>query len=178
MERNKKFLGMVIMIRKAIMEDIKNIIGIINQTIVEMSTYNNTQWDENYPREKDFMNDIQNGDLFVVEREGRLVGLVCINKVEPVEYNELNWSLHEDVMVVHRMAVSSDYRRSGIGTELMKFADEFALKNNIRYLKTDTYSLNTKMNALFKKCGYNLIGEISFLGKEKPFYCYEKILIG
>jgi len=164
------------MIREAIMEDIKDIMGIIKQTIVEMSTYNNTQWDENYPQEEDFATDIQKGDLFVVEMEGKLVGFVCINKVEPAEYFRLNWSLNEDVMIVHRMAVNSDYRRSGIGTELMKFADEFALKNNIRYLKTDTYSLNTKMNALFKKCGYDFIEEMSFLGKEKPFYCYEKIL--
>lgn len=57
-----------------------------------------------------------------------------------------------------------------------EIADEHALKNNVRYLKTDTYSINTKMNALFVKCGYKLIGEMSFLGKEKPFYCYEKVL--
>lgn len=162
--------------RKAVMKDIKDIMGIIKETIAEMRTYNNTQWDENYPEEKDFMNDIQRGNLYVAERDGKLVGFVCINKVEPVEYDELNWSLNEDFMIVHRMAVNPGYRRSGIGTELMKFTDELALENNIRYLKTDTYSINTKMNALFKKCGYDLVGEISFLGKEKPFYCYEKIL--
>jgi hypothetical protein len=32
------------------------------------------------------------------------------------------------------------------------------------------------MNALFLRCGYKLVGEMSFLGKEKPFYCYEKVL--
>lgn len=162
--------------RKAVMEDIKDIMEIIKGTIAEMRTYNNTQWDENYPQEKDFINDIQKEDLYVVEREGKLVGFVCINKVEPDEYDGLNWSLKEDCMIVHRMAVDPNYRRSGIGTELMKFVDELALANNIRYLKTDTYSINTKMNALFKKCGYELIGKMSFLGKEKPFYCYEKIL--
>ena len=40
----------------------------------------------------------------------------------------------------------------------------------------DTYSLNKKMNSLFKKCGYEFVGEMSFLGKEFAFYCYEKIL--
>lgn len=33
------------------------------------------------------------------------------------------------------------------------------------------------MNSLFKKCGFNLVGEMSFLGKEKSFYCYDKLLI-
>lgn len=162
--------------RKAVIADIKNVMEIIKETIVEMHSYGNYQWDENYPQEKDFLNDIQKGDLFVIEREGKLVGFVCINKVEPVEYNGLNWSLNDDVMVVHRMAVNPAYRKNGIGTELMKFADELALKNNIRYLKTDTYSLNSKMNRLFEKCGHKLVGEMSFLGKEKPFYCYEKVL--
>ncbi|WML37479.1 GNAT family N-acetyltransferase [Clostridium sp. OS1-26] len=164
------------MMRKAVIADIKNVMEIIKETIVEMHSYGNYQWDENYPQEKDFLNDIQKGDLFVTEREGELVGFVCINKVEPVEYNGLNWSLNDDAMVVHRMAVNPAYRKNGVGTELMKFADELALKNNIKYLKTDTYSLNSKMNRLFQKCGYKLVGEMSFLGKEKPFYCYEKVL--
>jgi GNAT superfamily N-acetyltransferase len=168
--------GVIIIIRKAVLEDLKGIMDIIKQTIVEMHSYNNNQWDENYPKEKDFISDIHNQDLFVVEREGKLAGFVCINKVEPVEYRELNWSLNESAMVVHRMSVYPPFRRMGVGTELMKFTDELALKNNINYLKTDTYSLNTKMNALFEKSGYKLIGEMNYLGKEKPFYCYEKVL--
>jgi GNAT superfamily N-acetyltransferase len=164
------------MIRKACLEDLKDIMEIIKQTIVEMHSYNNYQWDKNYPKEKDFMNDIQKENLFVIEREGKIAGIICINKAEPVEYNKLNWTLNEPAMVIHRMSVSSAYRRNGIGTELMKFTDEVALKNNLKYIKTDTYSINPKMNALFLRCGYKLVGEMSFLGKEKPFYCYEKVL--
>lgn len=164
------------MIRKAGIEDLKDILEIIKQTIVIMSTYNNNQWDEKYPKEKDFMDDIQKENLFVIEREDKIAGVICINKEQPLEYSELNWTLAEASMVIHRMSVSPDYRKSGIGTELMKFTEELALKNNLRYIKTDTYSINPNMNALFVRCGYKLIGEISFLRKEKPFYCYEKVL--
>ncbi|WP_026882449.1 GNAT family N-acetyltransferase [Clostridium akagii] len=164
------------MMRKAVMEDIKDIMGIIKETIIEMQSYNNNQWDASYPQEKDFANDIQRENLFVLELKDKLVGFICINKVEPDEYNGLNWSLNHDAMVVHRMAVKPSYRRNGIGTALMKFVDELALESNIKYLKTDTYSLNLKMNNLFQKFGYKFVGEISFLGKSEPFYCYEKIL--
>ena len=164
------------MIRKAAFEDIEGIMEIIKATVAEMREYNNTQWDENYPSSKDFINDIKKEDLYVAERNGEMVGFVCINKIEPVEYTGLNWALQEPCMVVHRMAVNKSFRRIGIGSELMDFADNFAKANNIRYLKTDTYSINTKMNALFEKCGYTFVGEMSFLGKEKPFNCYEKIL--
>ncbi len=164
------------MVRKANAADIGNIMAIIRETLVEMAAYGNNQWDETYPLEKDFLGDIQKGDLYVAEREGALVGFVCINQVEPAEYNGLPWGMRETALVVHRMAVNPVYRRNGIGKELMQFADELAVKNNIRYLKTDTYSINTKMNALFVKCGYRLVGEMSFLNKVKPFYCYERVL--
>ena len=48
----------------------------------------------------------------------------------------------------------------------MNFAEDLAIKSGVNYLKTDTYSVNTKMNSLFRKFNYNFIGEMSFLGKE------------
>lgn len=164
------------MLRKAVAADVKEIMSIIRLTIEEMRTYGNAQWNESYPQERDFMKDIQNENLFVLERDKQIAGFVCINQAEPAEYDSLNWALGDKPMVVHRMAVNPKFRRNGIGTELMKFTDEFAIKNNIRYLKIDTYSVNAKMNALIKKCHYNFVGKINLLEKEKPFYCYEKIL--
>lgn len=67
------------------------------------------------------------------------------------------------------MSVDPEYRRKGVGMELMKFAEDLAKKNNISYLKTDTFSINDKMNALFIKCSYNFVGEMGFLGKKNPF---------
>ena len=61
-------------------------------------------------------------------------------------------------MVIHRMAVNPKFRQQGIATKLIKLAEQLALDNNVVYLKTDTYSINTKMNSLFKKCGFNLVG--------------------
>lgn len=163
--------------RKAQLEDIKEIMVIIRKTIAEMQSYHNTQWDEFYPQEKDFMSDIQEGDLYVSEKDGRIVAVICVNKIEPAEYNGLDWSKGKDSMVIHRMAVDPEYRRNGVGRKLMNFAEDLAMKSNINYLKTDTNSINEKMNALFVKCDYNFVGEMSFLGKETPFYCYDKVLV-
>ena len=165
------------MIRKAAKEDLAEIMKIIKATVEEMKTYGNTQWDESYPQEKDFNRDINSGDLYVDERDGEVAGFICVNQVEPVEYEELDWSSKEKAMVVHRMAVNPKFRRKGIASGMMKFADELANSRGIRYMKTDTYSVNPKMNALFVKCGYKFVGEMSFLGKEKPFNSYEKFLI-
>ena len=164
------------MIRKASLNDLNKIMDIIKSTVEEMKTYNNTQWDENYPQTNDFIADIESGDLYVQEENEEIKGFICVNYEEPKEYEDLNWASKDKAMVVHRMAVNPKFRNQGLGTELMKFAEQLALDNDVVYLKTDTYSINTKMNSLFKKCGFNLVGEMNFLSKEKPFYCYDKLL--
>lgn len=163
--------------RKANLEDIQEIMSILRKTIKEMHSYHNNQWDEFYPVEKDFKNDIQEGNLYVSERNARTVAFICVNKQEPSEYSGLSWSSRKNAMVIHRMAVDPESRRQGVGRELMDFAEGLALRNNINYLKVDTNSINEKMKRLFVKCGYHFIGEISFLGKEIPFYCYDKLLV-
>jgi ribosomal protein S18 acetylase RimI-like enzyme len=164
------------MIRHAVKNDIKNIIKIIDKIIVEMDSYENNQWDKDYPREKHFLNDIEKNSLFICEREGKIAGFLCINRLQLDEYNTLKWSTDENFMAVHRVAVNPECRRMGVGSELLEFAEEYALENNVKYLKTDTHSLNTKMSNLFTKFDYDLVGEIKIPGKEKPFYCYEKVL--
>ncbi|MGL4508817.1 GNAT family N-acetyltransferase [Cetobacterium sp.] len=164
------------MIRKATTIDISKIMEIITATISEMKLYNNTQWDETYPQAVNFLKDIEEGSLYVNELDNEIRGFVCVNYVEPTEYNCINWQSLEKAMVVHRMAVNSNFRNQGVGISLLKFSEELALKNGVSYLKTDTYSINDKMNSLFKKFGFRLAGEMEFLGKEKPFYCYDKII--
>lgn len=168
----------VMMMRVAAMEDISSIMEIIRKVIAEMHSYNNFQWDEHYPQEKDFALDIQNGDLFVATREGKIAGFICINRDQPAEYTGVNWSRVEDALVVHRMAVDPEVRKVGVGFELVAFADELAAKQKVRYLKTDTYSLNTNAQQLFQKLGYTFVGEMRFRSREKPFYCYEKTIEG
>lgn len=164
------------MIRKATKIDISKIMKIIAVIINEMKSYNNTQWDESYPQAINFLKDIEEGDLYVDELDSEIRGFVCVNYIEPIEYNYINWQSLEKAMVIHRMAVNSNFRNQGVAISLLKFSEELALKNGVSYLKTDTYSINDKMNSLFKKFGFQLVGEMEFLGKEKPFYCYDKII--
>ncbi|WP_315168151.1 GNAT family N-acetyltransferase [Metaclostridioides mangenotii] len=164
------------MIRKAYLKDLDQIMNIISDTVKEMKTYNNTQWDENYPQAKDFKNDIKNEDLYIDELDGQVVGLICVNYIEPNEYLNIKWVSDKKAMIIHRMAVNSNFRNQKIGTRLIEFAEEYAKNNDVDYLKTDTYSVNIKMNSLFKKFGYQLAGQMEFLGKEEPFNCYDKVL--
>lgn len=162
------------MIRKAELKDIENIMKIIKAVIAEMKTYGNTQWDENYPQGVDFEEDIKNGALYVEEENGKFRGFVCANFVEPEEYKDIQWGFDEKCMVLHRMSINPECRNKGLASKLIKFVEDTALENGVSYIRTDTYSINEKMNALLKKMGYVHRGNMKFLGKEKDFYCYDK----
>ncbi|MCY6484832.1 GNAT family N-acetyltransferase [Clostridium aestuarii] len=164
------------MIRKATMSDLDEIMDVTKNIVKEMNSYNNYQWNNNYPKKEDFISDIAKESLFILEKNNELAGFTCINKIQPLEYNDLNWSLDTEAYVVHRLAVNSKYRKEGIAYKLLNLAEKLAIADKVKHLRTDTYSLNTKAQSLFEKFGYNFVDEINFCGNEKSFYCYEKLI--
>lgn len=164
------------MIRTATTPDLDRIMKVVLPSIAIMNQEGNTQWDHEYPLASDFLSDINAGDLFVFEQDQEIQGVICLNSIEPPEYNTANWQTSKTATVIHRMAIAPQSRQQGVGSALMAFAESIAEKNGTNYLKTDTYSVNSKMNNLFKKFGYQSVGEISFRNRPHRFICYEKSL--
>ncbi|WP_297407940.1 GNAT family N-acetyltransferase [uncultured Cetobacterium sp.] len=163
------------MIRNATENDLDKIMEIINITVKDMETEGNNQWDEAYPNRDIFIKDIKNNYLYLIEEED-IKGVICLNYIEADEYKNINWSLESKALVIHRMAVNSKFRNQGIGSKLLEFAKSLAKENNIKIIKTDTYSKNIKMDNLFRKLNFKQIGVVNFNGKEKYFFCYENLV--
>lgn len=164
------------MIRRATLEDLRAIMEIIQDTVLDMNKEGNYQWNSSYPLETDFIKDIDKGDLFLEEENGEVLGFICLNMSEAEEYKELKWDFEGESVVIHRMAVNPKSRNKGVGSKLMKYAEEFALSHDISYIKTDTNEINIKMNNLFKKCGYKLFGKVQLKGYDSLFPCYGKAI--
>lgn len=161
------------MIRKATFNDVDAIMKVVKKIIVEMKESNNTQWDETYPTSDDFKKDVEEGNLYVDEFEGELLSFVCINEEEPEEYKNIDWVSDEKALIIHRMGVNPKHRGKGKAKLLIKYAENRAMDRGIMYLKTDTNSMNVKMYNLFKTCGFRFAGQMEFMGKKDPFYCYD-----
>jgi ribosomal protein S18 acetylase RimI-like enzyme len=164
------------MIRTATLLDLKQIMKIVETSKLDMHSYGNFQWNEDYPKENDFIKDIDEGTLFVYDIEGIIAGIICINNAEPEEYKTANWSKKKQAITLHRLAVSKKFQGQGIAYKLMNHANTICAQNEIDYLKTDTNSLNVKTQALLRKCGYSFTGEITFIDHPGIFYCYEKTI--
>lgn len=159
------------MIRTATAGDIGPIMEIVRDTVAIFKAENNPQRDDDYPGERDFLEDARTNSLYAFEREGDVLGVVCVNDVEPVE-----WRRTDKAMEIHRIAVSPRARRQGVAQALLDFADRLAVEKSFAYVKTDTFSRNQRMNPLFIKNGFFMVGKINLKDIPGYFYCYDKIL--
>lgn len=162
-------------IRKGTKEDLKKIMAIVQQTVSIMESEGNDQWNQTYPQDQDFLADIEAGNLYTAIFDGKVAGSITVDQTQAEEYKNASWRKDEPCFVFHRLAVDPEIRGEGIASKLILFAEEHAVSKGIPYMRTDTYSLNTKAQRLFEKNGYVIAGTI-FMDRVNPFYCYDKLL--
>ncbi len=164
------------MIREANLNDLAKIIEIKESIIEEMQELANPQWHQNYPTIEDFTKDLENNSLYVYEENNEVVGFVCITKDLEDEYQIVEKSTKADAYIIHRLGIAKNYRHLGIAYKFMKYAEHLAKMNNVYLIKADTEISNFKMNALFNKLNYNLIGNLQWQDNVGNFNYYEKNL--
>lgn len=165
-------------IRQGHIDDLPTIMEIVKKALVIMQKEGNDQWSHKYPNENSVEIDIENKNLFVAIMDDKVVGSITIDQIGGKNYEGIAWTYHNrEYMVIHRLVVDPDIRGGGIASNLLAFAEVYAIEQDVFYLKTDTYSLNDKAQNLFMKNGYNKVGSTFFEGKDKPFYCYDKLFL-
>ena len=74
------------------------------------------------------------------------------------------------------MAIDPAFQRRGVGSALFAFAEAEARRRGIAAMRIDTYSLNSRMQALICKMGFSQAGEIRLPGRPLTYPCFEKDL--
>jgi GNAT superfamily N-acetyltransferase len=142
-----------------------------------MRAMGNLQWDDHYPNQQVFHQDIQLKQLWVAELIGTLAGVAAITTDQSPEYADVGWDLNEPAIVTHRLAVDPAFRGAGIAIALMQQAEMVALARGMSVLRVDTNTQNPATQRLLPKLGYTLAGEIGLAFRPGlRFLCYEKRL--
>ncbi|MDG0842433.1 GNAT family N-acetyltransferase [Staphylococcus equorum] len=167
------------MIRIANKNDLSSVLKIVQEAKAIMQQDNNNQWDEHYPLEQHFKEDIQKETLYVLEENSIIYAFIVVDQQQSEWYDELEWPIDRSgAYVIHRLAGSSAYK--GAATQLFDFAVNLALDHNIHVMVTDTFALNKRAQGLFNKFGFNKVGEAEIdyppFNKGEPFYAYYKKL--
>ncbi len=148
---------------------------LMRKVVPLMRAVGNLQWDDSYPNEDVFSNDIGRGSLWLAEIGRSVAGVAAITTDQEPEYADVGWDIHEPAIVVHRLAVDPDFRSVGVASALMRKAETVAIERGIYVLRVDTNTQNEATQKLFPKLGYALAGEIGLAFRPGlRFLCYEK----
>lgn len=165
-------------IRQAKYEDIEKIMLIINQAKKYFIDEEIFQWNLDYPNNNTIKNDIDKGVSFVVIDKGNIVGIFAFIIGEDVCYKNIydgKWITNGIYATIHRLAIDNNYKRKGIGDEIIQYSEDCCIKNNISSLRIDTHKLNIPMIKLIEKNKFSYCGIIK-TDYSSDRVAYEKVL--
>jgi ribosomal protein S18 acetylase RimI-like enzyme len=165
------------LIRLATTADLPALIDLIRRVVPLMRQAGNFQWDDHYPNEIVFNQDITKQQLWVAEIDGQLAGVAALTEDQEPEYAQVGFDISQRAVVTHRLAVDPAFQGRGVAAALLAQAEQLAQERNIAFLRIDTNSENQVTQRLFPKLGYQYAGEISLSFRPGlRFLAYEKKL--
>ena len=166
------------MIRPAKLGEIPQILSLTRACAQHMRGLGIEQWNELYPSEKAFMNDIRREELYVLEDADKVIGCIAVSTQMDEEYKPVKWLTSDGNSVyVHRLAIHPDHQGKGFARQLMDRAENMARSANRISVRLDTFSKNKRNQRFYEARGYQKLGQIYFPNQSPhPFYCYELLL--
>lgn len=166
------------MIRLATYNDIDSLLIITKACAAYMIKNTIYQWNETYPNQKVFEQDVKRKELYVLKNHNKLIGCIVISTKMDAEYKGVKWlTSNNNNIYIHRLAIHPNQQGKGYAQKLMGFAESFAISNNYTSIRLDTFSQNTRNQKFYELRGYKKLGNVYFPKQsEHPFYCYEFIM--
>ena len=165
-------------IRQAYQGDLLKVKKLTEACAAGMQQLGIFQWNEHYPSIEKFQQDIIRKELYVLEENDEILGIIVLSENMDEEYIPVSWLTHSEKNIyVHRLATHPDSWGKGFGQKLMDFAEEFARKLDFTSIRLDTFSLNKRNQTFYETRGYQKLEDIYFPKQSAaPFHCYELVL--
>lgn len=165
--------------RKATLIDLDQVMEAVEDSREVLRLQGNGQWQDGYPNRNDFINDINNGRLFVTYEDdpNEIVG-VCAITYREEDYHHLyegKWLTDLPYVVMHRVAIKKKYKGKGLGKKLFEVFIDVAKKEGYRSLRIDTHEGNLPMRHIITSFGFIYCGK-AILTPNKDRMVFEKVL--
>jgi ribosomal protein S18 acetylase RimI-like enzyme len=164
-----------LLFRKAVREDLAEIVRLFSAATRHMDALGIPQWDECYPTRDDISGDFTRGELYVGLLNGSIACSVTLSpRCEP-EYAYGRWQYPTlKFSVIHRLCVHPVFQNRHVATQTMCFTEDILRGDGIQVVRLDAFSLNPYALLLYERLGYRKVGEVNF--RKGLFYLYEKRL--
>lgn len=117
-----------------------------------------------YPTRATAEKALEEGSLYLLEREDQLCASIILNQEQPPEYGGVDWRHSagpEEVLVVHLLCVRPSMAGQGAGKALVGFALEEGRRRGCRVVRLDTGAQNKPAASLYRAVGFELAGTAS-----------------
>ena len=166
------------MIIKATISDLEEIYSLTKRCAKDLIEKGIFQWNESYPSKEILQKDIELQQLWKLQDNGVIIGIIVLTEIEDIEYSTVKWlTMNKKNIYVHRLAVDPKNQGKGFAKQLMDFAENYAEEHNYASIRLDTFSENKRNQRFYELRNYKKLENIFFPNQsELPFYCYEKII--
>ena len=165
------------MFRKAINEDVDDIMSIIKSTQLQFKNVGLNQWQSGYPNNKSIEEDLAKNCGYVLEVAGKIVGYCYCNVEDDPNYDSIDggkW-LNEDAYgVVHRFVIDNQKRNQGYAGQLLEECFQLLQDQGIENIRIDTHPNNKAMLKFIEKHGFQYCGEVQV--SDGMRLAYQKII--
>ena len=165
------------MIRRAKILEIPEILSISKACAKHMIKQGIFQWNETYPSREAFEKDCEREELYVLELDGEIAGMITITTLIDPEYVPVKWLTKDaDTIYIHRLGVHPRHQGKGYAQRLMDYAENFARAEGFVSVRLDTFSQNKRNQKFYEQRGYQKLENIYFPKQSMhPFHCYELV---
>jgi GNAT superfamily N-acetyltransferase len=161
-------------------KDLEPIMKIIGEAQVFLASHDIEQWQNGYPNEEAILRDITNNVSYIItSKDSILIGTAMFSTKKEPTYKSIEgeWITKSDSKygVIHRMAVTNEFRKKGVAKFIFEQCEQLLLQNNIESMRIDTHEDNLAMQGLLNKLKYLYCGVI-YLEKGDKRLAYEKLI--
>lgn len=134
------------------------------------------QWRDGYPAASDIENDIRSGGAYLLKADNTPAAYTYIGFDGDPAYPAIvgAWRFNEPYGVLHRVAISGDFRGKGLSNVLFNLAGALAKMHGFGCLRIDTHEQNKRMQHVLERNGFSYCGIVIQNGE--PRLAYDKKL--
>lgn len=120
------------------------------------------QWPDGYPDEGSIREDLSTGKGYVLKADGKIAAYLYIGFDGDPAYPAIKgaWYHDEPYAVIHRMAISPEFRGQGIASVVFSLAEKFCAEQGANTLRIDTDAQNKRMQHVLEKNGFSYCGTV------------------
>lgn len=132
-----------------------------------------SDWDDDYPNRAIAEEDLREGGLFVLERDGKVIAVVTLLDHDDLDDLPLPWTDVSSCALM-RLGVNPNLQGQGIGAQMTTLITEEAKKRGYRATRHMSAKTNQVSTNLYRRLGYREVGEAHLY--DTDFVCFERVL--